>query len=88
VDEFNGRYEASGHLTNADTEKIDLDFFASLSDNQRIRASMILSGLMGYGFEPNGYWHDPEEHELLLEFSDEEYVVAISLINVGLSEEF
>ncbi|MFB6345416.1 MAG: hypothetical protein ABEK50_06560 [bacterium] len=71
-----------------DSDRIDLDFFATVSDAERDRASMILSCLIFYGFEPNSYWHDEERSELLLKFLNQEHVVAFSLITVGLSEEF
>lgn len=85
LEEFNARYEPPEYVEGADVDSLSLDDFQRIDDREQVRAAMILSALMNYGYEPYHYYYDRNNHELLLEYRHQGFVGALSLINVELS---
>jgi coproporphyrinogen III oxidase-like Fe-S oxidoreductase len=86
LEEFMVRIEPEQYVDTVDAHPMNLENFEEISDQEKQRAGMILSSLIRYGYEPDRYYYDRANRELLLGYSDQDFVGVFSLINVHLSE--
>jgi hypothetical protein len=85
IEEFDGRLEATNYLSNIQSVKIGCDVFQTVDDHQRQRTGMLLSALKGYDCEPEDYYYDSDNNELVLHYPQKKFVAVVKLAGVELS---
>lgn len=85
LEEFNARIESPDYVETVHAHPLPMEDFERIDEGEQMRAAMILSALINYGFEPHHYYYDSSDHELLLEYPNQDFVAVLSLVNVGFS---